>query len=100
MPDIPQSFPRAGAAVCAVCGRRPGTLRRVVAPQSGPTQVAMCETCARELTARGAAMAPADTQTSGDEPQSKTTTLDELCRDLTGARPPRRHDPRLARDDA
>src|SRR4029079_17248187 len=33
--------------------------------------------------ARGAAMAPADTQTGGDEPQSKTPTLDEFGRDLT-----------------
>src|SRR6478735_1996351 len=97
MPDIPQSFPRAGAAVCAVCGRRPGTLRMVVATQSGPTQVAMCETCARELTARGAAMAPADTQT-GDEPQSKTPTLDEFGRDLTAEAREGRIDPVIGRE--
>jgi len=98
MPDIPQSFPRAGAAVCAVCGRRPGTLRMVVATQSGPTQVAMCETCARELTARGAAMAPADTETRGDEPQSKTPTLDEFGRDLTADAREGRIDPVIGRE--
>src|SRR6476659_2851864 len=87
MPDIPQSFPRAGTAVCAVCGRRPGTLRMVVATQSGPTQVAMCETCARELTARGAAMAPADTQ-----------TRDEFGRDLTAEAREGRIDPVIGRE--
>jgi len=69
----------------------------VVATQSGPTQVAMCETCARELTARGAAMAPADTQT-GDEPQSKTPTLDEFGRDLTAEAREGRIDPVIGRE--
>ena len=64
MPDIPQNFPRARrAAVCAVCGRRPGTLRMVVATQSGPTQVALCERCARELMAPRRRDGPADPQT-------------------------------------
>src|SRR5262245_7963215 len=98
MPEYPQSYPRSGAAVCAVCGRRPGTLRMVVATQSGPTQVAMCETCARELTARGAAMAPADSQTSGSDPQSKTPTLDEFGRDLTADAREGRIDPVIGRE--
>ena len=85
MPDTPQNFPRAaGVTVCAVCGRRPGTARMVVNTQSGPTPVALCERCASELMARGAAM-PANAQDTArtDEPQSDTPALDEFGRDLT-----------------
>jgi ATP-dependent Clp protease ATP-binding subunit ClpC len=99
MPEIPQNFPSSGVAVCAVCGRRPGTLRMVVATQNGPAQVPMCETCARELTARGAAMAPADTQARGDKPQSETPTLDEFGRDLTADARDGRIDPVIGREE-
>jgi ATP-dependent Clp protease ATP-binding subunit ClpC len=85
MPDTPQNFPRAaGVTVCAVCGRRPGTTRMVVNTQSGPTPVALCERCASELMARGAAM-PAnaqDTRRDGER-ASDTPALDEFGRDLT-----------------
>src|SRR3954454_10942137 len=85
MPDTPQNFPRAaGVTVCAVCGRRPGTTRMVVNTQSGPTPVALCERCASELMARGAAM-PAnaqDTRRDGER-ESDTPALDEFGRDLT-----------------
>jgi ATP-dependent Clp protease ATP-binding subunit ClpC len=85
MPETPQNFPRAaGVSVCAVCGRRPGTARMVVNTQSGPTPVALCERCASELMARGAAM-PANAQGTAraDEPESDTPALDEFGRDLT-----------------
>src|SRR5215213_9409856 len=85
MPDFPQTFPRGGVAVCAACGRRPGTMRVVVATRNGPTPMALCEQCARELMASGAAMAPADApgRARTDEPQSTTPALDEFGRDLT-----------------
>jgi ATP-dependent Clp protease ATP-binding subunit ClpC len=84
MPDTPQNFPSAaGVSVCAVCGRRPGTTRMVVNTQSGPTPVALCERCASELMARGAAM-PANAQAAqAGKPGSDTPALDEFGRDLT-----------------
>src|SRR6201991_3240600 len=100
MPEIPQNFPSSGVAVCAGYGRRPGTLRMVVATQNGPANVAMCETCVRELSARGAAMAPADAGTTGPgaEPQSETPALDEFGRDLTADAREGRIDPVIGRE--
>src|ERR671923_1392300 len=101
MADIPQSFPRGGVTVCAVCGQRPGTMRTVVATQSGPRQVALCERCARELMAQGAAMAPVNGSSRPGEPQntSKTPALDEFGRDLTGEAREDRIDPVIGRED-
>src|SRR3954454_24091245 len=99
MPDTPQNFPRAaGVTVCAVCGRRPGTTRMVVNTQSGPTPVALCERCASELMARGAAM-PAnaqDTRRDGER-ESDTPALDEFGRDLTADAREGRIDPVIGR---
>src|SRR4051812_7598794 len=97
MPETPQTFPRAGLAACAVCGQRPGTVRMVVATQSGPTPVTMCEPCARELMVRGAAAAPANAQGRSDERQSKTPALDEFGRDLTADAREGRIDPVIGR---
>ena len=99
MPETPQSFPRGGIAVCAACGRRPGTTRVVVATRNGPTPMPLCEQCARQLMASGAAMAPADRQARGDEPQSKTPALDEFGRDLTAEAREGRIDPVIGRED-
>jgi ATP-dependent Clp protease ATP-binding subunit ClpC len=102
MPDFPQTFPRGGVAVCAACGRRPGTMRVVVATRNGPTPMALCEQCARELMASGAAMAPADAPGRGrtaEEPQSKTPALDEFGRDLTAEAREGRIDPVIGRED-
>jgi ATP-dependent Clp protease ATP-binding subunit ClpC len=99
MPETPQSFPRGGIAVCAACGRRPGTMRVVVATRNGPTPMPLCEQCARELMASGAAMAPADAQTPGDRPQSTTPALDEFGRDLTAEAREGRIDPVIGRED-
>jgi ATP-dependent Clp protease ATP-binding subunit ClpC len=99
MPDTPQSFPRGGVAVCAACGRRPGTMRVVVATRTGPTPMPLCEQCARQLMASGAAMAPADQQPRGDEPQSTTPALDEFGRDLTVEAREGRIDPVIGRED-
>src|SRR5689334_11261059 len=101
MPDIPQSFPRGGIAVCAACGRRPGTVRVVVATQNGPTPMPLCEQCAHELMARGGAMASAAApgRARGDEPQSETPALDEFGRDLTAEAREGRIDPVIGRED-
>src|SRR3954465_4132967 len=99
MPETPQSFPRGGIAVCAACGRRPGTMRVVVATRNGPTPMPLCEQCARQLMASGAAMAPADQQARGDEPQSETPALDEFGRDLTAEAREGRIDPVIGRED-
>src|SRR4051794_37152063 len=99
MPETPQSFPRGGIAVCAACGRRPGTMRVVVATRNGPTPMPLCEQCARQLMASGAAMAPADQQARGDEPQSETPALDEFGRDLTAEAREGRIDRVIGRED-
>jgi ATP-dependent Clp protease ATP-binding subunit ClpC len=101
MPEYPQSFPAGGAAVCARCGLRPGTVRAVVATRNGPTQMPLCERCAQELMASGAAMAPADAagRTRGGEPQSSTPALDEFGRDLTGEAREGRIDPVIGREE-
>src|SRR3954471_3873028 len=83
MPIDYESFPRGGVAVCARCGRGPGTVRAVVATRNGPTPMPLCEQCAHQLMASGAAMAPADRAGRGDQPQSNTPALDEFGRDLT-----------------
>jgi ATP-dependent Clp protease ATP-binding subunit ClpC len=99
MAETPQSFARGGTAVCAACGQRPGTMRVVVATRNGPTPMPLCERCARELMASGAAMAPADAQGRGNEPQSKTPALDEFGRDLTAEARQGRIDPVIGRED-
>src|SRR3954454_24742239 len=60
-------------------------MRAVVATRNGPTPMPLCEQCAHELMASGAAMAPADAagRARGGEPQSTTPALDEFGRDLT-----------------
>src|SRR3954470_23850410 len=101
MPETPQMFPRDGIAVCAACGRRPGTMRVVVATRTGPTPMSLCERCAQQLMASGAAMAPADAPGRGrtGEPESKTPALDEFGRDLTDEAREGRIDPVIGRDE-
>src|SRR3954447_7594774 len=99
MPIDYESFPRGGVAVCARCGRRPGTVRAVVATRNGPTPMPLCEQCAHELMASGAAMAPADApgRARDGEPQSTTPALDEFGRDLTAEAREGRIDPVIGR---
>src|SRR3954465_8251590 len=99
MPETPQSFPRGGIAVCAACGRRPGTMRVVVATRNGPTPMPLCEQCARQLVASGAAMAPVDARDQNYQPQSATPALDEFGRDLTAEAREGRIDPVIGRED-
>jgi ATP-dependent Clp protease ATP-binding subunit ClpC len=101
MPTNYDSSPLGAIAACARCGRRPGTLRVVVATRNGPTQMPLCEQCAQELMASGAAMAPGDSPARGrtGEPQSKTPALDEFGRDLTGEAREGRIDPVIGRDE-
>jgi ATP-dependent Clp protease ATP-binding subunit ClpC len=101
MPETPQMFPRDGIAVCAACGRRPGTMRVVVATRTGPTPMSLCERCAQQLMANGAAMAPADAPGRGraGEPESKTPALDEFGRDLTDEAREGRIDAVIGRED-
>src|SRR3954462_13926530 len=101
MPDIPHSSPRGGLAVCPVCGRRPGTVRAVVATTNGPSQVALCDRCARDLMQSGAVIAPAGAQGfggGGDQPRSATPALDEFGRDLTAEAREGRIDPVIGRE--
>src|SRR3954462_9701244 len=77
-------------------------MRAVVATRNGPTQMPLCEQCAHELMASGAAMAPADAPgraRSGDEAQSTTPALDEFGRDLTGEAGEGRIDPVIGREE-
>src|SRR4051794_7829626 len=99
MPIDYESFPRNGVAACARCGRRPGTVRAVVATRNGPAPMPLCEQCAHELMASGAAMAPADApgRARGTEPQSTTPALDEFGRDLTAEAREGRIDPVIGR---
>src|SRR4051794_27142446 len=99
MPDNPQTFPRGGVAVCAACGRRPATMRVVVATRNGPAPMPLCEQCARELMASGAAMAPGEGRGRTDRPESKTPALDEFGRDLTAEAREGRIDPVIGRED-
>src|SRR3954469_4899283 len=101
MPETPEMFPRDGIAVCAACGRRPGTMRVVVATRTGPTPMSLCERCAQQLMASGAAMAPADApgRGRGGEPQSTTPALDEFGRDLTDEAREGRIDPVIGREE-
>src|SRR4051812_45597772 len=99
MPETPQSFPRGGIAVCAASGRRPGTMRVVVATRNGPTPMPLCEQCAHQLRASGAAMAPTDAATRDDRPQSTTPALDEFGRDLTAEGWEGRIDPVIGREE-
>src|SRR3954465_8238208 len=99
MPTDYGGFPRGGLAVCGRCGRRPGTVRAVVATRNGPTPMPLCEQCAHELMASGAAMAPADApgRARDGEPQSTTPALDEFGRDLTAEAREGRIDPVIGR---
>src|SRR3954464_12669197 len=99
MPENPQTFPRGGVAVCAACGRRPGTMRVVVATRNGPAPMPLCEQCAHQLRASGAAMAPADAATRDDRPQSTTPALDEFGRDLPAEGREGRIDPVIGREE-
>ena len=99
MPETPQSFPRGGIAVCAACGRRPGTIRVVVATRNGPTPMPLCES-ARASSWRAArrwrrpTSRPAATSRRADTP-----ALDEFGRDLTAEAREGRIDPVIGRDD-
>src|SRR3954471_3203933 len=117
MPIDYESFPRGGVAVCARCGRRPGTVRAVVATRNGPTPMPLCEQCAHELMAGGGARVAAHApgrpraggaarttrpaappgRARGGEPQSTTPALDEFGRDLTGEAREGRIDPVIGR---
>src|ERR671933_845009 len=104
MPTNSESFPRGAIGVCAACGRRPGTMRVVVATQSGPAPMPRCEQCARELMARGGAVMasagaglPGRGRSAPDQPQSATPALDEFGRDLTGDAREGRIDPVIGR---
>src|SRR4051794_18998395 len=104
MPETPQSFARGGIVICAACGRRPGTMRVVVATQDGPSPVALCERCARDLMQSGAPMThaggrPGAGRVRADAPQSDTPALDEFGRDLTGEAREGRIDPVIGRAD-
>ncbi|HKH18317.1 MAG TPA: ATP-dependent Clp protease ATP-binding subunit [Solirubrobacteraceae bacterium] len=81
---------------CAVCGRRPGTVRAVASDGAQSRGAMVCETCARQLMASGAAQQGRQVQPTK---QSKTPALDEFGRDLTADAAAGRIDPLIGRDD-
>jgi ATP-dependent Clp protease ATP-binding subunit ClpC len=82
---------------CAVCGRRPGTLRVVASDGVQRRSATVCELCAERLMAAqaGGAMPAAQPQPAG--PSSDTPTLDEFGRDLTAEARAGRIDPVIGR---
>src|SRR4051794_16258496 len=88
MANESQSFERPGVPVCSACGMRPGAVSAMVATPNGPTNVMLCQRCARELMQTGSlpqGQAPGGAAAHGQEPEntSKTPALDEFGRDLT-----------------
>jgi ATP-dependent Clp protease ATP-binding subunit ClpC len=103
--------------LCQVCYERPGTLRIVLATESGRRSVPMCETCAQELMEsvaggpseagpgaafpggpHGAGRPQSQTRTRTNDRRSKTPALDEFGRDLTGEARDGGIDPVIGRD--
>jgi len=80
---------------CAACGRRPATVQVVYGAGGDRRSGALCETCARELMARGAMNGSAPAEGSG----SATPALDEFGRDVTDEARAGRIDPVIGRDD-
>jgi ATP-dependent Clp protease ATP-binding subunit ClpC len=103
MPNDTQSFPRGGTAVCAACGRRPGTMRVVVATPNGPSPMPLCDQCARDLMQASAAAnggsQPGFRRAEQPNSQSKTPALDEFGRDLTAEAEAGRIDPVIGREE-
>ena len=68
------NLPRDGFPVCANCGRRPGSVRVVLAAEGGGKRAgALCEVCAREFFALAGGAAP---KAAPQQPQSRTPALD------------------------
>ena len=81
---------------CAVCGRRPGTLRVVASVGAARRDAVVCEPCARELMATRAGGRPGSPEAPA-EPASSTPALDEFGRDLTADARAGRIDPVVGR---
>src|SRR5918995_451993 len=93
--DTPMNLPRDGFPVCANCGRRPGSVRVVLAAEGGGKRAgALCELCAREFFALAGGVAP---EAAPQQPQSRTPALDEFGRDLTADAADGRIDPVIGR---
>ena len=93
-PFTPSSSAVAGGT-CAVCGRRPGTLRVVASDGVAHHDAVVCEPCARQLMAAQGGPLPAASQETG--PRSGTPALDEFGRDLTADARAGRIDPVIGR---
>ena len=59
---------------CAVCGRRPGTLRVVASDGVAQHDAVVCEPCARQLMAAQAAPQPAAPPSAGRRPARPRST--------------------------
>jgi ATP-dependent Clp protease ATP-binding subunit ClpC len=92
-PYTDSPFATAGGT-CAVCGRRPGTMRVVASDGARSRAAVVCEECARELIAARGAAAPEQAPAHGATP-----VLDEFGRDLTADAVAGRIDPLIGRDD-
>jgi len=86
--------PFTAAGLCAVCGRRPGTLRVVASDGAQSRDAVLCERCARELMRAGRVGAPPQ---RADGPRSDTPALDEYGRDLVADAAAGRIDPVIGR---
>jgi ATP-dependent Clp protease ATP-binding subunit ClpC len=102
-------------AICAVCGRRPGTVPVAWSKQGQRVEGALCETCARMLLAgqevagpqlgaegpfgHAAGRAARDANSNANQSRSGTPALDEFGRDLTADARAGRIDPVIGRDD-
>ena len=77
---MPQLFPTSphGAALCSLCGQRPGVVRMMTATGAGRGTAVLCPVCAEQVSA-----SPERSQAPRPEPASATPALDSFGRDLS-----------------
>src|SRR4051812_24835152 len=90
-----------GAAMCSLCGQRPGAVRMIVATPQGRGTAVLCAVCAQQMSEggdaqRAATAAGAATPGAGS---SATPALDSFGTDLTDEAREGRIDPVIGRAD-
>ena len=91
MPELFAS-PTNGAAMCSLCGQRPGAVRMIVATPQGRGAAVLCEVCAQQVSEANGASPP-----TTESPQSQTPALDSFGTDLTVEAREGRIDPVIGR---
>jgi ATP-dependent Clp protease ATP-binding subunit ClpC len=100
MYEVPTPSAQHGLPTCSACGRRPGTVRLILATPAGRRASAFCEECARELVSAAASGQPGQAGQAAQQPSgSATPALDEFGRDLTAEAAAGRIDPVIGRAD-